>query len=1458
MFFNSIVAKAKHLFPLTCLLALLLVGGKHANITPAPAVPNDTSIASIDTIIVQPDTLVLSDSGATQQFQASARNEKGEEIQGIDFSWSSSDTTVATIDTMAVATGRNEGHTEIRARAEDVVGTARLTVRFRLVPGDPDDPVAQHIPDREFREPDSADFAEENGILISRRTGLLIFAEDVTVKEANDLLEELDAKITGGWPGAEVMLTRFPDRTLQEARNLARRLREDGRVASFALDAMGEEIERLPPGARRTTAWNWENEASGNWYLQRVRAPQMWNLKNVVDDSNQNVCSMVIEMLPGPDVGHPDLESVKFQGASSGRIRPFTEEDATREDHFTHTSGLAGATWDDGSGVESINPWIDNIYAKAGTSSSQQLSHFWSAINTPCIRAINTSFGRDAGSVSQSLSDQVTIEYNSDIVHKSLDNLAQIGALRPDLLWIESAGNDDGAPAKWDSFRAHAAIERGDPRFIVVEASDQEGKRASLSNKGGQVSAPGTCIRGPEADNWVNIDDRVNGKDGSRICPPSKTDSGQELLYGTGSGTSLAAPQVAALATALWALEPDLTRNEVRTLLTDPEYTAEIENGPPRIDAFAAAMGIDQLQNNNRLQRALVNVDDGTNDGNLRKKAFSDDPVPGEIHTGDGERGSGPIAMADLRVYRDAWVQLHGKKQHKLLDGPDHHFKKDLNMDGCVGGSPATNAVNFSCTAEKITFEESLYPRYDFNGNGEITKKGAQTKKKVPDEALKPFKADPDNDCTGLNSPEGCLRNIDVMAEVWGYGSEKWDGGPEKVFAEDVDENASGRCSPAPDGWSETGLLTDRNENGVIDYIQSFDLHGKVQGAQTLRQPEGLYHTSPTQKGLPEGAQSPFPGQAGKPFDPAGLVARSLEEDFVKCRGESDEPWEGVVTVPTSVSGGSPRTVDFLYQAQKKGQIGSKQVTDNRYLQVQATPKLGEDIAMDLSFNSVERLRSTKRGMKPFPMKKQLEIIWRDHPSPGLRVTGKDPAYWTSDQCLSVNTASHKDTEVHQKLQAEAKRVFVEENGPEDGTPDVLIRKWRELDEGKIRIIAPIGSTFESPECNGGDVKARLLGAWIGVGGSAGPRSLKISAADGAHTCRVTDTNQAFCWGNTLSGRLGHDKGARWQKVPAPVKGDLAFTQISSGRGYTCGITQEGKVYCWGSNHSGNLGVGEPGTYRTPTQIKGMNPDTEFVHISSSQARTCAVTKKGKGYCWGLRGGSLGNGTTENSSTPTSVAGDIEFAQIEAGEFMSCGLDTNGTVYCWGQNIAYDPDYAQENGKCVDNSPYHRCTPEFKTPQRVPNAPSFTQIDMAGQAICGITSGKHIQCWGATAPEIVGADKLRTLSPKPVGGDAEFSQVSVGYSPHACALSTKGTAYCWGKNEEGQLGLGETDREVIGEPTKIEDLRFRQISAGGTHTCGITTDGATYCWGSNYNGELGIGSTKSSSTPTRVKDMKEN
>src|SRR5207247_1427933 len=106
----------------------------------------------------------------------------------------------------------------------------------------------------------------------------------------------------------------------------------------------------------------------------------------------------------------------------------------------------------------------------------------------------------------------------------------------------------------------------------------------------------------------------------------------------------------------------------------------------------------------------------------------------------------------------------------------------------------------------------------------------------------------------------------------------------------------------------------------------------------------------------------------------------------------------------------------------------------------------------------------------------------------------------------------------------------------------------------------------------------------------------------------------------------------------------------------------------------------------------------------------------------------------------------------------------------------------------------------------------------------------------------------------PVGvsaGGLTFTAVSAG-AYHTCGLTTGGAAYCWGSNDNGELGNGSTTSSSVPVAVTAPGLTFTAVSAGGCHTCGVTPSGAVYCWGSNAYGQLGNGSTTSSSVPVAV------
>lgn len=153
------------------------------------------------------------------------------------------------------------------------------------------------------------------------------------------------------------------------------------------------------------------------------------------------------------------------------------------------------------------------------------------------------------------------------------------------------------------------------------------------------------------------------------------------------------------------------------------------------------------------------------------------------------------------------------------------------------------------------------------------------------------------------------------------------------------------------------------------------------------------------------------------------------------------------------------------------------------------------------------------------------------------------------------------------------------------------------------------------------------------------------------------------------------------------------------------------------------------------------------------------------------------------------------------------------------------------------------CGPEVP---EIPEEITWEQVSAGGQHACAVSAGDHVYCWGTNEHGELGignTDSLK-IQPRPVHSGVAFTQVSAG-AQHTCALSREGEIYCWGRTKEGQLGDGTVGREDSTQalPVQVEsDETFREVAAGGDFTCAIAEDSELYCWGYNAHEHLGLGS----------------
>jgi alpha-tubulin suppressor-like RCC1 family protein len=353
------------------------------------------------------------------------------------------------------------------------------------------------------------------------------------------------------------------------------------------------------------------------------------------------------------------------------------------------------------------------------------------------------------------------------------------------------------------------------------------------------------------------------------------------------------------------------------------------------------------------------------------------------------------------------------------------------------------------------------------------------------------------------------------------------------------------------------------------------------------------------------------------------------------------------------------------------------------------------------------------------------------------------------------------------------------------------------------------------------------------------------------HLCALRQ-GEVFCWGLNSSGQIGD--GSTADRL-APVKvsdgamGNSGVEAISAGGNHTCAL-KDGEVFCWGSNGSGRLGDGTTTSRSTPVKVSdGAMGNSGVEAISLGNDYTCAL-KAGEMFCWGVGGdGRLGDGTTTSRSTPVKVSdgamGNSSVDAISAGFSHTCALKA-GEVFCWGSN---------SGGKIGDGTTTNRSTPVKVSAGAMGNS-GVGEISHGSDHTCALKAGE-VYCWGSNGDGRLG-DGTTTASSVPVKvsdgamGNSGVGAISVGFS-HTCALKA-GEMFCWGVGGDGRLGDGTTTSRST--PVKVSDGAMGNsgvgaVSLGSVHTCALKA-GEMFCWGSNWAGQLGDGTTISRSTPVRV------
>ncbi len=327
------------------------------------------------------------------------------------------------------------------------------------------------------------------------------------------------------------------------------------------------------------------------------------------------------------------------------------------------------------------------------------------------------------------------------------------------------------------------------------------------------------------------------------------------------------------------------------------------------------------------------------------------------------------------------------------------------------------------------------------------------------------------------------------------------------------------------------------------------------------------------------------------------------------------------------------------------------------------------------------------------------------------------------------------------------------------------------------------------------------------VVGCAAPAPVRL-ASGAEHVCAVTPGEVPRCWG---SGRWGQLAGAGADHVTDfPPALDVAAGGFAS-----CAVDLEGAVWCAGFNDHGQLGDGTLTARDEPRVVLGLPP---MVEVSLGYAHACARTAEGEVWCWGWSSiGQAAPGARAQDVEPARVEGLPAIASLSLGLTHSCAIDPRGDAYCWGELTNGEVAPIGTEVRAVAVGVDHVCVAE------------------PGRVVCR------------------GAEPGGGRPPLPAEGRAfPFdATVAAGAIDHACFGGPTG-AWCIGKGTSGQLGGGRIDG-IEADPIRVVDLGAVQaLAVGERHSCAVS-GGRVFCWGWNDEGQLGDSSGAHSLIPQPVR-----
>lgn len=310
------------------------------------------------------------------------------------------------------------------------------------------------------------------------------------------------------------------------------------------------------------------------------------------------------------------------------------------------------------------------------------------------------------------------------------------------------------------------------------------------------------------------------------------------------------------------------------------------------------------------------------------------------------------------------------------------------------------------------------------------------------------------------------------------------------------------------------------------------------------------------------------------------------------------------------------------------------------------------------------------------------------------------------------------------------------------------------------------------------------------------------------------------------------------------LSAQAATPMVAAGWSHSLALTAEGQVMAWGSDNSGQLGIGRQTFVATPQRVPGMNLGSSFTapRIAVGTYHSAAIKADGTVWTWGDNlSGQLGDGSITAKSTPAAVPGFTQAVAVAAGFGFTAALKADGSVWTWGSN----------EGGALGTGDNDTTNLQLAPVQAKLNGLRASALAAGFSHVLTIIDG-WVVSWGSNEAGQLGVgDDVSSPWAQYVDGPSQVVAVAAGVY-HSLALDSSGAVWTWGNNIDGRLGDGTTGNarpyayRLPGLP------RMVAIAAGARHSVAVAEDGSVWTWGSNEFLQLGVSGISERAVPAKV------